>query len=64
MLLADLNKDTGREGRVHDHTPNYCGLYRAIVFVMGWLFTAGAAQIVLLYYFILPYWSQRGSGND
>lgn len=63
-LTEDFNKDVAREGRAQITRWIIASMTGLLCEVMGWLFTAGADQIVLLYSFILLYWSQRGFGND
>lgn len=55
-LTTDFNKDVARERGVSEITSRIIASVTGLLCgVMGWLFTAGAAQIVLLYSFILLY---------
>lgn len=63
-LTDDFNKDVARERGVSEITSwIIASVTELLCGLMGWLFTAGAAQIVLLYSFILLYWSQRVLGK-
>lgn len=61
---VNLNKDGERSGRFRDHTLNYGSSHSVIVWLIGWAFTAGATQIVLLFSFTLLLLKPEGQDND